>query len=769
MRYDRHFVSACWARRLCALLWFGLSSTIAQAPLDIRIALVIGNARYVQYPPLANAGKDSKSISQSLRSLGFTVEELQDSSKGQMSDALTKISGKLQGQQALAMFYYAGHGVQVDWRNYMIPVDAQIKGSAKLSELALDVGDVVEAFRAARTRMNIVVLDACRDNPFPKRNGVGKGLAPMDAPPGTLLAYATQPGNFAEDGEDGSTNGPYAQYLSAELLRPFARVEDVFKRVRYQVRQKTEGRQIPWESTSLEEDLMFNDGTRHTVNSADLAKLAAEAKAREQVLLKQVAQAVEHERLSAAAEERERQVAANAARLAEQQRQSELAKFRETERLATLAREAELQRLVEERRRQELDRVAQIALGRERQRKLEAEQALEQQRLRLLEQQQELEAQKLATEVRNRERLVAAALEAERHAQTVAAQEAEEQRLADLAQARQAELAIARAREQEQLRLANEIKRQESERLVQENLARERELKLAHDQALDRAHQRALEQALAQEREIEAQRQREVDQLDASRKAREALHRLSKEQLNERVFTEEKADWDRLRNSNAASEVYAYLIKYPNGLVSELAQAKLEVLDKPKIQPAPDQYGLIQPFEAKRFTLGDSYQFVVRDILTSVEIERPTFKVIAATAETAEFNQGYKVTQAGAIIRTIAGATLDPFQQWIPSGDYQVGKKWRTRSIMTMANGSKMWVDLVGRVISRETINVPAGSFDTFKMEMRQTAQDGTQLNITYWGQPDWGVAVKQIREIRDTRGHLSGQVYEMVSRKRGG
>jgi hypothetical protein len=255
----------------------------------------------------------------------------------------------------------------------------------------------------------------------------------------------------------------------------------------------------------------------------------------------------------------------------------------------------------------------------------------------------------------------------------------------------------------------------------------------------------------------------------AELRARDALQRLPQEQRKERVFAAEKADWDRIRDSRTANDVYEFILKYPNGAVTELAQAKIEQLDKPKIQPVADQSGQVQPFQAQRFRLGDSYDFVVRDLLTKLDVERPSFRVIAADAETAEFNQGYKVTQAGAIIRTIAGATLDPYQQWIPSGDYQVGKKWTTRSILTPRGGSPQWVELQGRVVARETITVPAGSFDTYKMEMEQVAQDGTRLKITYWGQPDWGVAVKQIREIRDTRGALSGQIYEMVSRKRGG
>jgi len=109
--------------------------------------------------------------------------------------------------------------------------------------------------------MNIIVLDACRDNPF-AATASAKGLAPMDAPPGTLLAYATAPGNVAEDGDAKSGNGLYTRFLVKEIGNPAAKIEDVFKRVRLQVRRQSDGRQVPWESTSLEEDFFFGPHTR---------------------------------------------------------------------------------------------------------------------------------------------------------------------------------------------------------------------------------------------------------------------------------------------------------------------------------------------------------------------------------------------------------------------------------------------------------------------------------------------------------------------------
>ncbi len=234
-------------------------SAVAQAPGDIRVALVIGNSAYASAPALLNPSNDAKAMSDTLRGLGFTVVELRDGSKTQMAEAVGKVRDSLKGKQGIGMLYYAGHGLQVDARNFMVPVDAKMGKSADVALQTVDVSSVIDAFKTAGNRMNIIVLDACRDNPF---GGIttGKGLAPLDAPSGTFLAYATAPGNVAEDGDVKSGNGLYTQYLLQELKKPQARIEDVFKRVRFAVRKASGGRQIPWESTSLEDDFQFNDG-----------------------------------------------------------------------------------------------------------------------------------------------------------------------------------------------------------------------------------------------------------------------------------------------------------------------------------------------------------------------------------------------------------------------------------------------------------------------------------------------------------------------------
>lgn len=250
------------------LLQTALASTLVPAwaraanPGAARVALVIGNAAYAM-GPLTNPTKDAAAMSGLLRNIGFQVVEARDAGRTQMQAAIQQARSLLQGQDGVGLLYYAGHGLQLDWRNYMLPVDVKLASASDVPVQGVDVQAVLDAFKSAGNRMNILVLDACRDNPFPQA-GSGKGLAPLDAPPGTFFAYATAPGNVAEDGSAADGNGLYTKYLLQELQQPQARIEDVFKRVRLQVRRASQGRQIPWESTSLEDDFVFATGQKVT-------------------------------------------------------------------------------------------------------------------------------------------------------------------------------------------------------------------------------------------------------------------------------------------------------------------------------------------------------------------------------------------------------------------------------------------------------------------------------------------------------------------------
>ncbi len=219
-----------------------------------RFALVIGNSRY-QEAPLRNPSNDANAIAEQLRRMGFAVTLKLDAGRREMVETIQSFGNSLAKQKGVGLFYFAGHGAQLAWRNYLIPVDAVIEQVSDMQSRAVDVGTLLEGLSKAGNPMNVVILDACRDNPFGKAKVEQKGLSQIDAPPGTLLAYATSPGNVAADGS--GTNGLYTEYLLKEMQAREAKIEDIFKRVRLNVRRESQGRQIPWESTSLEEDFYF--------------------------------------------------------------------------------------------------------------------------------------------------------------------------------------------------------------------------------------------------------------------------------------------------------------------------------------------------------------------------------------------------------------------------------------------------------------------------------------------------------------------------------
>ena len=483
-------------------------SAQAQAPLDIRIALVIGNSAYPA-APLLNPANDARAMGDTLRGLGFTVVELRDAHKAQMAEAITRVRDALKGKQGVGMLYYAGHGLQLDWHNYMVPVNANLTRAADVPEQTVDVDSVIDAFKVAGNRMNIVVLDACRDNPF-AGTASGRGLAPLDAPPGTFLAFATAPGNVAEDGDVKSGNGLYTQFLLEELKKPVAKIEDVFKRVRFQVRQKSQGRQVPWESTSLEDDFYFNTGRVVAVPRPD-------------------------------------------------------------------------------------------------------------------------------------------------------------------------------------------------------------------------------------------------------------------ERVKEQAFNQEKADWDRISESRNPDDFYAFLQKHPNGTISEVATAQLERLQKASILAVANRDGIVQAPGQARFRLGDVHSMVVRDGYTGLEKERTRSTVTKVEQDRIEFNNGGGVaTPEGGTIRNRFIANLSPPRLDLPAGEYAVGKKWSYRSVETNLKGDKYWVEGDVKIVALENVTVPAGTFKAYKLELSSISQTGTRVSLTRWMEPDWGSALKMLREIRPRTGPVEREVYEMVGRRRG-
>jgi hypothetical protein len=227
----------------------------ADAAGERRVALVVGNAAYGR-APLRNAVNDARDIARALSETGFDVIRVENATLEALGRALEQFSSRLAASHGVGLFFYAGHGVQVDGENFLVPVDADLRTEKDVQYRALNVGLVLARIEQARNRLNLIVLDACRDNPFARSSRGGKrGLASIDAPKGTLIAYSTAPGRTADDGE--GRNGLYTRHLLREMRVPGLRIEDVFKRVRASVATESRDQQVPWESSSLTGDFYF--------------------------------------------------------------------------------------------------------------------------------------------------------------------------------------------------------------------------------------------------------------------------------------------------------------------------------------------------------------------------------------------------------------------------------------------------------------------------------------------------------------------------------
>lgn len=245
----RHRIALC-----LVLVALGVASA-RPAPANQRIALVIGNNAYPEQP-LFNPVNDARDVRAALEDLGFEVVSATDADLAAMQAALLEFTDRIE-DGATALVFYAGHGVQAKGRNYLVPVDAQLDSESALRFQALEMNDVLEELEYSGSKLNVVVLDACRNNPFLRRlRGASGGLAAVDAAAGTLIAYATAPGSVASDGSGG--NGLYTEHFLEALRVPGLQVEAVFKQVRIGVADASGGEQIPWESSSLTGDFVFN-------------------------------------------------------------------------------------------------------------------------------------------------------------------------------------------------------------------------------------------------------------------------------------------------------------------------------------------------------------------------------------------------------------------------------------------------------------------------------------------------------------------------------
>lgn len=270
------------ARLLMSLALLGAMPGLAPAATaEQKVALVIGNSAYPA-ASLRNPVNDASAMAKKLRALGFDVILKTDSNLREMTRAISQFGEKLT-LGSVGLFYYAGHGMQVRGKNFLIPVDAEIKTEGSVRSEAVDVDQVLEQLGPAR--LSMVILDACRNNPFERRfrSVAGGGLAQIDAPTGTLLAYATAPGKVASDGT--GSNGLYTEALLKAIDTPGLKVEDVFKQVRINVLKESDNLQTPWESSSLTGEFYFRPDNKAAAQEEKLKQAERER----QELLKEVA------------------------------------------------------------------------------------------------------------------------------------------------------------------------------------------------------------------------------------------------------------------------------------------------------------------------------------------------------------------------------------------------------------------------------------------------------------------------------------------------
>jgi hypothetical protein len=242
---------------VCLILLLGVPVWSVTAASEARLALVIGNSAYPT-APLANPVHDARLMASTLKTLGFTVVEAFDADQKTLKRVLQDFGERLErsGRDTVGLFYYAGHGIQVSGTNYLIPVDAAIVRESDVEIEAVSTQAVLATLDYARNRLNLIIMDACRNNPYARSfRSAARGLARMDAPNGSLIAYATAPGAVAADGR--GTNSPYTEALTRAMQAPGVPIEQVFKNARRAVMAETQNQQVPWESSSLTSDFSF--------------------------------------------------------------------------------------------------------------------------------------------------------------------------------------------------------------------------------------------------------------------------------------------------------------------------------------------------------------------------------------------------------------------------------------------------------------------------------------------------------------------------------
>lgn len=765
-----------------------------------RIALVVGNSAYPK-APLLNPRNDAQAMAALLRQAGFTVDQQMDTSQTQLSEAAARFGKAIKDPKVkFGLFYYAGHGLQQDWRNYLVPVTADIRTAEDVKKKTVDVSELLTYMEQAKGRSFLVILDACRDDPFAgSYKTTAKGLSQFDAPVGSLLAFATSPGSVAEDGE--GSNGLYTSNLLREFAVRGARLEDAFKRVRLNVRLASKGRQVPWESTSLEEDVYLFPSERKKLSESEQDQLlereiaswltvkssndymqlgnfireypsgsASElAQARLNRLLEAQAQQ-ESQRLSTAAASmaeanREAQARVDAARRQAEQAEAQRLAAEQAERArqqavalaaakqeaeraaaANLAmQQAEAARLAEQKQKEAQARAAQLEIER-----LAAAKALQEA------EQARAEAQRLASARAEAERIAAERLQAQRLA-TIRAEEAQRNQAA----ATQAQLAEQRQKDAQA--------KAEAERLAAANAMRESDLARAESQRLTAARLEAERAALEQQKAQSLA----LAQADEARRARAqadtaaAQSRLADQQrLAQQQAEAQQAEQARLSLARLAQEKEQAAARLATESVAAAQARPITVAQSTGLPVTPYYKG----FEEHRrsFQVGDVFGYQVIDRHT--KLATPLSMQVTAVdmnADRIEYNNGEYVSDTmGNVITNLRGGFSTP-RQFYPAELY-VGKKWQTAFKQSRGGGVTYTFRYDMKVVGRETITVPAGTFDTFKIEARgYNIQLGARLERNIWVSPGVSGDIAQEIVVRLRTGVLEqNDRQELVSLK---
>jgi len=226
-----------------------------------RVALVIGNGAYTKAKPLANPSNDAADMATALKALGFEVISGVDRNKRQMETLIREFGTKLAASGGVGLFYYAGHGLQVGGENFLVPVDADIPEEDEVAYSAVSINLVLSKMQTAKNDLNIIILDACRNNPFARSwrsfrdNSNTDGLAKISPPTGTLVLYATEPGKVASDGA--GRNGLFTEALLKQIKRPDLEYDKMVKAVSTDVWQKSNRQQLPWKEGNTLQDFYF--------------------------------------------------------------------------------------------------------------------------------------------------------------------------------------------------------------------------------------------------------------------------------------------------------------------------------------------------------------------------------------------------------------------------------------------------------------------------------------------------------------------------------